>query len=129
MDRWDCSVQTTGQKTEGEQMMTESTVADAALWRRRRVLKVGLGLLTGDTIIIRAIRARAAAAAPVALIIAQGGLGDQSYNDLAYSGFQAALKATGLKGKPVESKEVVAQGNDILRRAADAGFGLIVDLR
>jgi basic membrane protein A len=69
-----------------------------------------------------------AAEAQVALIIAQGGLGDQSYNDLAFAGFQAALKATGLKGKPVESKDVVAQGNDILRRAADAGFGLIIDL-
>jgi basic membrane protein A len=46
----------------------------------------------------------------VALIIAQGGLGDQSYNDL------------------VESKDVVAQAADILRRASDAGFGLVVDL-
>ncbi len=65
---------------------------------------------------------------PVALIIAQGGLGDQSYNDLAYAGFQRALKETGLEGKPVESKDVVAQATDILRRASDAGFGLLVDL-
>ena len=33
-----------------------------------------------------------------------------------------------IEGKPVESKDVVAQAADILRRAADAGFGLIVDL-
>jgi basic membrane protein A len=69
-----------------------------------------------------------AADKPVALIIAQGGLGDQSYNDLAYAGFKKAIKETGLKGKPVESKDVVAQATDILRRASDADFGLIVDL-
>jgi basic membrane protein A len=72
--------------------------------------------------------AATAAEKPVALIIAQGGLGDQSYNDLAYSGFQRALKETGLSVKPVESKDVVAQASDILRRASDAGFGLVVDL-
>lgn len=69
-----------------------------------------------------------AADKPVALIVAQGGLGDQSYNDLAFAGFQRALKTTGLVGKPVESKDVVAQAADILRRAADADFGLLVDL-
>ena len=69
-----------------------------------------------------------AAEKPVALIIAQGGLGDQSYNDLAYSGFKKALAEDKLEGKTVESKDVVAQAADILRRASDAGFGLIVDL-
>jgi basic membrane protein A len=69
-----------------------------------------------------------AADKPIALIIAQGGLGDQSYNDLAYAGFKKAIKETGLEGKPVESKDVVAQATDILRRASDADFGLIVDL-
>lgn len=63
-----------------------------------------------------------------ALIVAQGGLGDQSYNDLAYSGFQRAIEATGIEGRPVESEDVVAQAAEILRRASDAGFGLIVDL-
>lgn len=88
-------------------------------------------MLTATTVLGLALGATAAPAAdkaPVALIIAQGGLGDQSYNDLAYSGFKKALKETGLKGKPVESKDVVAQATDILRRASDAGFGLIVDL-
>jgi basic membrane protein A len=69
-----------------------------------------------------------AAEKPVALIIAQGGLGDQSYNDLAYSGFKKALAEDKLEGKAVESKDVVAQAADILRRASDASFGLIVDL-
>jgi basic membrane protein A and related proteins len=69
-----------------------------------------------------------AAENPVALIIAQGGLGDQSNNDLAYSGFKKALAENKLEGKAVESKDVVAQAADILRRASDASFGLIVDL-
>jgi basic membrane protein A len=72
--------------------------------------------------------ATSAAEKPVALIIAQGGLGDQSYNDLAYSGFKKALAENKLEGKAVESKDVVAQAADILRRASDAGFGLVVDL-
>jgi basic membrane protein A len=69
-----------------------------------------------------------AADKPAALIIAQGGLGDQSYNDLAYAGFKKAIKEAGIEGKPVESKDVVAQASDILRRASDADFGLIIDL-
>jgi basic membrane protein A and related proteins len=81
---------------------------------------LGLGAITTAT--------ATAAEKPVALIIAQGGLGDQSYNDLAYSGFKKALAEDKLEGKAVESKDVVAQAADILRRAADAGFGLIVDL-
>jgi basic membrane protein A len=75
-----------------------------------------------------AVTTARAADAPVALIIAQGGLGDQSYNDLADKGFKAALAETKLQGKEVESKDVVAQGENMLRRASDGGFGLIIDL-
>jgi basic membrane protein A and related proteins len=75
-----------------------------------------------------AIVTAGAAERPVALIIAQGGLGDKSYNDLAYSGFKKALAEYKLEGKPVESKDIVAQAPDILRRASDAGFGLLIDL-
>jgi basic membrane protein A and related proteins len=74
------------------------------------------------------INGAAAQEKPVALVIAQGGLGDQSYNDLAHEGFKRAIEATGLEGRPVESQDVVAQGAEILRRASDADFGLIVDL-
>lgn len=63
----------------------------------------------------------------VALIIAQGGLGDESYNDLANSGFEKALDETGQSGSPVESDDVVGQGEQILRRAADSN-GLVIDL-
>src|ERR1700729_1839565 len=91
--------------------------------RRIRILSTLSALALG----LGAIAA-AAAEKPVALIIAQGGLGDQSYNDLAYSGFKKAIAEAKLEGKPVESKDVVAQAADILRRASDAGFGLVVDL-
>ncbi|MET4782964.1 BMP family ABC transporter substrate-binding protein [Glaciihabitans sp. UYNi722] len=63
-----------------------------------------------------------------ALVVAQGGLGDESYNDLAYSGFKKALASNNLKGSPIESADVVAQGEQILRRAGDANFGVVVDL-
>ena len=46
----------------------------------------------------------------------------------AYAGFTAGLAATGLEGRPIESKDVVAQGEEIMRRAADGGFGLIMSL-
>jgi basic membrane protein A len=78
-----------------------------------------------------AIAAPAAEAAdkPVALIIAQGGLGDKSYNDLADAGFKKACTAGKLSCKEVESKDVVAQAENILRTAAgNGGFGLVVDL-
>jgi len=63
-----------------------------------------------------------------ALIISQSGLGDQSYNDLAFEGFKRGLEASGIEGRPIESQDVVAQAVDILRRASDADFGLVVDL-
>lgn len=63
-----------------------------------------------------------------ALVIAQGGLGDQSYNDLAYSGFKRGLAANKLKGSPIESADIVGQGEQVLRRAGDANLGLVIDL-
>jgi basic membrane protein A len=69
-----------------------------------------------------------ASAKKVALVIAQGGLGDKSYNDLAYSGFKSAVGRTGVQGKPIQSNDVVAQAQPILERATKSGFGLVVDL-
>lgn len=69
-----------------------------------------------------------AAEAPVALVVAQGGLGDGSWNDTANEGFTAAVAETGLEGRVIESNDVVAQGEEIMRRAADAGFGLVLSL-
>jgi basic membrane protein A len=66
--------------------------------------------------------------APAALVIAQGGLGDESYNDLANSGFQQGLQDNGLRGNTIESADVVGQGEQVLRRAGQENFGLVVDL-
>jgi basic membrane protein A len=63
-----------------------------------------------------------------ALVIAQGGLGDQSYNDIANKGWKKAIDKTGLKGSTIESDDVVGQGEQMLRRAGQADMDLIVDL-
>lgn len=64
----------------------------------------------------------------VALIIAQGGLGDQSYNDLAYSGFRKAESDFPIVGRVIQSADIVSQGRQILQSAGQAGFDLVVDL-
>jgi len=64
----------------------------------------------------------------VALIIAQGGLGDQSYNDLAYAGFQQAQKDFPIQAQVVQSPDIVSQGQAVLQQAGQAGFDLVVDL-
>lgn len=74
--------------------------------------------------------ALAAGPLKVALIIAQGGLGDLSYNDLGYSGLQAAAKdfAGQVQVHAVQSNDIVSQGETVLRSAAKAGFNLVIDL-
>jgi basic membrane protein A and related proteins len=64
----------------------------------------------------------------VAMIIAQGGLGDQSYNDLANEGLTRAEEDFGFEARRVESDDIVAQGEAVLRQAGQAGFDLVVDL-
>ena len=65
----------------------------------------------------------------VALIIAQGGLGDQAYNDLGYSGLQkAAHNFNNVVVRPIQSANIVAQGATVLRSAGAAGFDLVIDL-
>ncbi|MGO3147447.1 MAG: BMP family lipoprotein [Leucobacter sp.] len=64
----------------------------------------------------------------VALVVAQGGLGDQSYNDLANVGFKKITEETGLSGSTIESEDIVGQGEQLLRRAGQAGINLVVDL-
>lgn len=63
-----------------------------------------------------------------ALVIAQGGLGDEAYNDLAYQGFKDAASKYGIDGKSIESKDIVAEGEQLIRAAAGAGYGLVADL-
>ncbi len=64
----------------------------------------------------------------VALVVAQGGLGDQSYNDLANEGFTRAVADAGLTSSTIESEDIVGQGEQLLRRAGQAGINLVVDL-
>lgn len=65
----------------------------------------------------------------VALIIAQGGLGDQSYNDLANAGLQAAAHDyTNLTVQPIQSSDIVNQGASILQQSANNKFDLVINL-
>ena len=69
-----------------------------------------------------------AAEKKAALIVAQGGLGDEAYNDLSHQGFMESAEANGVAGKAIESKDIVAQGEQIIRTAAGADYGLVADL-
>lgn len=93
-------------------------------------MKLRQMMIGGAAAVLTSISSMAMAAdvAPAALIIAQGGLGDGSWNDTANAGFEAGLKKTGIEGRPVESKDVASQGEEIMRRAADGGFGLVISL-
>lgn len=64
----------------------------------------------------------------VAMIIAQGGLGDQSYNDLANSGLKRAEARYSFTAQRIQSADIVSQGEQILRQAGQSGFDVVVDL-
>jgi len=64
----------------------------------------------------------------IALIIAQGGLGDLSYNDMGFAGATKAVQDFGVELKPIESPDPVGQGEKLLRDAAKAGFDLVITL-
>lgn len=66
--------------------------------------------------------------ANAALVIAQGGLGDEAYNDLAYKGFKKGAETAGIEGRPIESNDIVAEGEQLVRTAANSGYGLVADL-
>lgn len=64
----------------------------------------------------------------VALVIAQGGLGDRSYNDSGFAGLTKAAQDFGVQVKAIESRDPVGQGEQLLRQAAKAGFDLVITL-
>jgi len=64
----------------------------------------------------------------VALIVAQGGLGDRSYNDMAFAGLTLAAAELDVQVFPVESSDPVGEGEQLLRSAAEAGFDLVITL-
>jgi basic membrane protein A len=62
------------------------------------------------------------------MVIAQGGLGDKSYNDLANSGLKRAEAKFDFKAQRIQSADIVSQGEAILRQACQARFDLVIDL-
>jgi basic membrane protein A len=64
----------------------------------------------------------------VAMVIAQGGLGDQSYNDLADAGLKRAEEDFPIEAQRIQSPDIVAQGQAVLQQAGQAGFDLVIDL-
>ena len=64
----------------------------------------------------------------VAMVIAQGGLGDQSYNDLADSGLKRAEEDFPIDAQRIQSPDIVSQGQAVLQQAGQAGFDLVIDL-
>jgi basic membrane protein A len=64
----------------------------------------------------------------MALIIAQGGLGDRSYNDSAFAGLTLAAQEFGVEVVPIESSDPVGEGEQLLRTAAESGFDLVITL-
>jgi basic membrane protein A len=64
----------------------------------------------------------------VALIIAQGGLGDRSYNDSGFAGLTLAAQDLGVEVEPLESADPVGEAEQLLRTAAEAGFDLVITL-
>ncbi len=64
----------------------------------------------------------------VAMIIAQGGLGDRSYNDSAFAGLTKAAQDFDVEVKPIESADPVGQAEQLLRSTAEAGFDLVITL-
>lgn len=64
----------------------------------------------------------------VALIIAQGGLGDRSYNDSAFAGLTLAAQELGVQVFPIESADPVGEAEQLLRTAAESGFDLVITL-
>jgi basic membrane protein A len=64
----------------------------------------------------------------VALIIAQGGLGDRSYNDSAFAGLTLAAAELDVTVVPIESADPVGEAEQLLRTAAEAGFDLVITL-
>lgn len=73
-------------------------------------------------------RAEGQADLTVAMIVAQGGLGDRSYNDSAFAGLTLAASELGVEVFPIESQDPVGEAEQLLRTAAEAGFDLVITL-
>lgn len=63
----------------------------------------------------------------IAMIMQQGGLGDQGFNDTAYAGLMACKDKYGLDVNAVECTDTT-QGETLIRELCEAGYGLIINL-
>lgn len=63
----------------------------------------------------------------VALILQQGGLGDQGFNDTAYAGLAACQEKYSLDINYVECTDAT-QGETLIRELCEAGYGLVINL-
>ena len=65
----------------------------------------------------------------VALIISDAGLGDKGFNDLANAGMKKAVsELKGATGKAIQDPQIDTHGVQDLTQAAQAGYGLVIDL-
>jgi basic membrane protein A len=65
----------------------------------------------------------------VALIISDAGLGDKGFNDLGNAGLKRAeAQLPGVTGKAVQNPQIDTQCDQVLTSAAQAGFGLVINL-
>ncbi len=68
-------------------------------------------------------------ACKVALIISDAGLGDKGFNDLANAGMKKAVsELKGATGKAIQDPQIDTHGVQDLTQAAQAGYGLVIDL-
>ena len=63
----------------------------------------------------------------IAMIMQQGGLGDQGFNDTAYAGLMTCKDKYGLDVNAVECTDTT-QGETLIRELCEAGYGLIINL-
>ena len=63
----------------------------------------------------------------IALIMQQGGLGDQGFNDTAYEGMVQCEEKYGIEFNAVECTDIT-QGDTLIRELCDTGYGMIINL-
>lgn len=63
----------------------------------------------------------------VALILQQGGLGDEGFNDTAYAGLMECKDKYGIDVNAVECTDTT-QGETLIRELCESDYGLIIDL-
>lgn len=63
----------------------------------------------------------------IALVMQQGGLGDQGFNDTAYAGLELCKEQYGIEFNAVECTDTT-QGETLIRELCEDGYGLVINL-